>query len=91
MTALQALVAQGVSDGTITDKAAEEIQKGLDEAVHEFAGGDTEKAIDKLGDLERKIEDLIDHDEVANSEKQKLFKAIDDLAEQMSLASPTEG
>jgi eukaryotic-like serine/threonine-protein kinase len=91
VAALEGVVAQGVSEGTITDKAAGEIQKGLDEAVHEFAGGDTEKAIDKLGDLERKIEDLIDHDEVANSEKQKLFKAIDDLAEQMSQASPTEG
>jgi serine/threonine-protein kinase len=91
VTALQAVVAQGVSDGTITDKAAGEIQKGLDEAVHEFAGGDTEKAIDKLGDLERKIEDLIDHHEIAHSEKQKLFKAIDDLAEQMSVTSSTGG
>ena len=91
VTALQAVVAQGVSDGTITDKAAEEIQKGLDEAVHEFAGGDTEKAIDKLGDLRRKIEDLVDHDEIAHSEKQNLLKAIDDLAEQMSVALPAEG
>lgn len=91
VAALQALVAQGVSDGAITDKAAEEIQRGLDEAVHEFSGGDTQKAIDKLGDLERKIEDLIDLDQVAHSEKQRLIKAIDDLAEQISLASPTEG
>jgi hypothetical protein len=91
VTALQAVVAQGVSSGTITDKAAEEIQKGLDEALHEFAGGDTDKAIDKLGDLRRKIEDLVDHDKIAHSEKQKLLKAIDELAEQMSVASPAEG
>ncbi len=84
-------MADGVTGGTITDKAAEEIQKGLDDALHEFAGGNTEKAIDKLGDLERKIDELVDHDEIAHSEKQKLSKAIDDLAEQMSLASPTEG
>jgi serine/threonine-protein kinase len=89
VTALQGVVAQGVSDGTIGDKAAEEIQKGIDAALHEFAGGNTEKAIDKLRDLERKVEELVDHDEIAHSEKQKLLKAIDDLAEQMSLASPS--
>jgi eukaryotic-like serine/threonine-protein kinase len=89
--ALQGVVAQGVSDGTITDKAAEEILKGLDEALHEFTGGDAEKALDKLGDLERKVDDLVDHDKIAHSERQKLAKAIEDLAEQMSLASPSEG
>ena len=91
VVALQGIVAQGVSDGTITDKAAEEIQKGLDEALHEFAGGDTEKALEKLSDLERKVDELVDHDEIAHSERQKLDKAIEDLAEQMSLASPAEG
>ena len=80
-----------MSDGTITDKAAEEIQKGLDSALHEFARGDTDKALEKLRDLERKVDDLVDHDEIAHSDKQKLAKAIEDLAEQMSLASPSEG
>ncbi len=86
---LQAVVAQGVSDGTITDKAAEEIQNGLDAALHEFAGGNTEKALEKLSDLEVKVDELVDHDEIAHSEKQTLFKAIEDLAAQMSLASPS--
>jgi serine/threonine protein kinase len=90
VAALQAVVAQGVSDGTITDKAAEEIQKGLDGALHEFDGGDTEKALEKLGDLEGKVDELIDHDEIAHSEKQKLSKAIEDLAAQMSQASSSE-
>jgi eukaryotic-like serine/threonine-protein kinase len=90
VAALQGVVAQGVSDGDITDKAAEEIQKGLDEALHEFAGGDTEKAIEKLGDLEKKVDGLVEHEEIAHSERQKLDKAIEDLAEQMSLASPSE-
>jgi transposase len=83
-------VAQGVSDGTISDEAAREIQKGLDEALHEFAGGDTEKAIEKLGDLGGKVDELGDHDEIAHSEEQKLDKAIEDLAAQMSQASPSE-
>ena len=88
--ALQAVVAQGVSDGTISDEAAGEIQKGLDEALREFAGGDTEKAIEKLGDLEGKVDELVDHDEIAHSEEQKLDKAIEDLAAQMFQASPPE-
>jgi serine/threonine protein kinase len=91
VVALQAVVAQGVSDGNISPEAADEIQRGLDAALHEFAGGDTKKALEKLSDLERKVDELIDHDEIAHSEKQKLFKAIEDLAAQMSLASPSEG
>jgi len=87
---LQAVVTQGVSDGTISDKAAREIEKGLDEALHEFAGGDTDKAIEKLGDLEGKVDELVDHDEIAHSEEQKLDKAIEDLAAQMLEASPSE-
>ena len=90
VAALQAVVAQAVSDGTISDKAAREIQKGLDEALHEFAGGDTEKATEKLGDLEGKIDELVDHDEIAHSEEQKLDKAIEDLAAQMFEAAPSE-
>jgi eukaryotic-like serine/threonine-protein kinase len=89
--ALQSVVAQGVSDGTITDKAAEEIQKGIDESLHEFTGGDTDKALEKLGDLEKKVDDLVDHDEIAHSEKQKLEKAIEELAQQMIRATPSEG
>jgi serine/threonine protein kinase len=90
VAALQAVVAQGVSGGTISDKAAREIQKGLDEALHEFAGGDTEKAIEKLGDLEGKVDELVDQDEIAHSEEQKLDKAIEDLAALMFQASPSE-
>jgi hypothetical protein len=83
-------VARGVSEGDITDKAAKEIQKGLDEALHEFTGGDTDKALEKLGDLEGKVDELVDHDEIAHSEEQKLDGAIEDLAAQMSQASPSE-
>jgi eukaryotic-like serine/threonine-protein kinase len=90
VAALQAVVAQGVGDGTISDKAAKEIQKGLDEALHEFTGGDTDKALEKLGDLEAKVDELVDHDEIAHSEEQKLDKAIEDLAAQTFQASPSE-
>ncbi len=83
VAALQTVVTEGVNDGTISPKAAEEIGKGLGAALEKFADGDTEGAIDELQGLQEKVEDLVDDDEIANSEEQKLDKAIEDLAEQM--------
>jgi hypothetical protein len=88
VAALQIVVTEGVSDGTISEKAAEEIGKGLGAALEKFADGDTEGAIDELQGLEEKVDDLVDDDEIANSEEQKLDRAIEDLAEQMFLAAP---
>jgi serine/threonine protein kinase len=91
VAALQAIVAEGVDDGTISEKAAEEIGKKVNEALQKFADGDTEGAIKELEDLMGKVEDLVDHGEVERSQQQRLDRAIDDLAEQMFLAAPPEG
>jgi hypothetical protein len=91
VTALQAIVAEGVVDGTISEKAAEQIQQGLDDAFETFGGGDIEEAVDRLGELEGKVDELVDKDEIAHSQERKLDKAIEDLADQMILASPSEG
>ena len=88
VVALQDLVSEGVNDGSISDKAAEEIGKGLEEALKEFADGDTEKAVEKLADLEETVDDLVDHDEIHNSQEQRIDRALEDIAEQMFLASP---
>ena len=89
--AVQAIVTEGVSEGDISENAAAEIQSGLDEALGAFAEGDVEGAVEKLGDLERNIDELVGSDEIAQSEEHKLDKAIEDLAEQMFLASSSEG
>ena len=91
VAALQTVVTEGVSDDTISEKAAEEIGKRLGAALEKFADGDTEGAIDELQGLEEKVDDLVDDDEIANSEEQKLDKAIEDLAEQMFFASSDDG
>jgi eukaryotic-like serine/threonine-protein kinase len=92
VAALQGIVTEGVNDGTISEKAAEEIQKRLDEALEKFADGDTEGAIKELEDLGEKVDDLVDDEEIAHSEEQKLDKAISDLAEQMfQVAPPGDG
>ncbi len=87
VAALQAVVTEGMSEGNISENAAEEIQNGLDDALDTFAGGDIEEAVEKLGNLEGLIDELVDSDEIAQSEDHKLEKAIEDLAEQMFLAS----
>ena len=87
VASLQALVNEGVADGTISEKAAEEIQKGLDEALEKYADGDTEKAIDELDHLRDEVDELVDHDEIAHSEEQALRKAIEDLAALMFAAA----
>ena len=88
---LETVVADGVAAGRISSKAEEEILHGLDEAVRKFSEGDTEKALEELDHLREKVDDLIEHDEIANSEKQKLLRAIDDVAEQMIIAADEEG
>jgi hypothetical protein len=79
-TSLRSLVAEGVDEGTISEKAAGDIQKGLDEALEKYADGDAEKAIDELEHLHDKIDELVDHDEIAQSQEQRLEKAIEDVA-----------
>jgi polyhydroxyalkanoate synthesis regulator phasin len=86
LAALLALVEDGVDEGRISEKAAGEIGKDLDEALKRFEDGNAEDAIAKLDDLESKIDGMIDHDEVAHSEEQQLDRALEDLAEAMFLA-----
>ncbi|HWL90585.1 MAG TPA: hypothetical protein VNP90_04400, partial [Actinomycetota bacterium] len=88
--ALISVVAEGVENETISSKAAADVQKRLDEALAKYSEGDTEKAIRMLDDLESKVDELVDRDEIAQSQEQKLDKAIRDLAEAMFLADPVE-
>ena len=88
VAALQNVVTEGVNDETISSKAAEEIEDKLADALEKFEGGDTEGAIKELEDLEEKVDELVDKDEVANSQEQKLDRAIEDLAEEMFAAAP---
>jgi hypothetical protein len=89
--ALLALVDDGVAEGRISDKAAGEIGKDLEEALKRFDDGKTGDAIAKLDDLEAKIDDLVDHDEIAHSEEQQLDRALEDLAEAMFLVGGDGG
>jgi serine/threonine-protein kinase len=88
--AVFALVDEGLSDGNVSERAAETIVKDVDEALAKFAEGDSERAMGKLEDLESKVDELTDHDEVSNSYEQRIDRALEDLWEQFSLATPSE-
>jgi hypothetical protein len=90
VASLRTLVDDGVEQGTISDKAADEIHKKLEDALQKFDDEDTEGAIKELEDLAKKVDELVEKDEVANSEKQRLDRAIEDLAEAMFLAAPPD-
>jgi eukaryotic-like serine/threonine-protein kinase len=89
--ALASIVEEGVAQERIDDHAADEIGKHLEEALEKFGEGDSSEAIDKLDELASKIDELVEHEEIAHSEEAALDKAIQDLAEAMVLADPPGG
>jgi hypothetical protein len=84
--ALGAVVFAGLDDGTISDRAAEQISHDVEEALRRFEDGEIDEAIDHLERLEGRVDELVDHDEIAHSQERKLDKAIEELARQMLLA-----
>jgi hypothetical protein len=90
--ALTAIVNQGVLDGVISEKAAEELFKRLDEISKNWFEGDVDEALSKIDDLHGKIEELASKGEISSREVvSALHGGLDDLAEAMGAASPPAG
>jgi serine/threonine-protein kinase len=85
-----AVVDRGVLESAITPKVAADLRKRATDAYETFQDGDTEKATEKLDELRDKVEEAVDHEEIAHPYKQKLDKAIEELEEQMLRAAPPE-
>jgi hypothetical protein len=90
VVALQDVVAEGVAEGRISEKAAKEIAKGLDESLKKFTDGDAEEAIHKLEDLEAKVDELLEQEEIHQSQEQRIDGAIEDVAREMFEAASSE-
>jgi serine/threonine-protein kinase len=91
VASLAAIVEEGVAEGNITEKAAGEIRKHVEESLRQFADGNTSEAIAKLEDVETEIDGYVEHEEVAHSEEQALDRALEDLIEAMFIAQPPGG
>jgi serine/threonine-protein kinase len=90
VVALQDAVAEGVADGRISENAAQEIEKGLDESLERFNDGDAEEAIHTLEDLEGRVDELLEQEEIHQSQEQKIDGAIEDVARAMFDAASSE-
>jgi hypothetical protein len=84
------VVAEGVADGRISEKAAQEIEDGLEESLERFADGDVEEAINTLEDLEGKVDELLEQEEIHQSQGQRIDGAIEDVARAMFDAASSE-
>jgi serine/threonine-protein kinase len=89
---LTAIVNQGTEDGVISQKAADELFKGLGDIQQEWLDGNAEEALGKIEDLRGKIDELAADGEISTPEVViALHRALDDLAEAMGSATPPEG
>jgi len=88
--ALEVVLNEGFDDGEISEEAAQRVAREVGEAVEKFNDGETDEAIDRLDELERHVDELVDHDEIAHSQERRIDKAIEELARQM-LAASDEG
>ena len=76
--------------GRISEKAAREIEKRLEESLERFTDGDAEGAIHTLEDLEAKVDELLEQDEIHQSQEQRIDGAIEDVAREMFDAASSE-
>lgn len=83
-------MAEGVAEGRISEKAAREIEKRLEESLERFTDGDAEGAIHTLEDLEAKVDELLEQDEIHQSQEQRIDGAIEDVAREMFDAASSE-
>jgi eukaryotic-like serine/threonine-protein kinase len=89
---LTAIVNQGVEDGVISDKAAEELFKGLAEINKKWLEGDAEGALEEIGKLDEKIDQLASEGEITSADVvSALHAGLDDLAEAMGATAPPTG
>lgn len=83
-------MAEGVADGRISESAAQEIANGLEESLERFADGDVEEAIHTLEDLEGRVDELLEQEQIHQSQEQRIDGAIEDVARAMFDAASSE-
>ena len=89
---LTAIVHQGVEDGVISDKAAEELFKGLEAINKNWLEGDVEGAMAEIGELDGKIDELVSQDEITSTDiANALHAGLEDLAAAMGATPPPVG
>ena len=86
----EALLANGVESGQITDHAAADIQHRVQEGVREYLEhGDLEKGLEKLAEADQKVDEMVEKGEISSSEyADSLHQAISAIRAQMQASPP---
>ncbi|MBW3562289.1 MAG: protein kinase [Actinobacteria bacterium] len=77
--ALFDVVNEGVRQGEVTEKAADELGKLGNEALQSFREGDVEEALEKLDEGRRKVEELTAKREIQPDRAELILAAIDQV------------
>ena len=85
-TLLGAVVFAGLDDGTISDRAAEQVSHDVEEAIRRYEDGEIDEAIGHLGGFGGAGRRARGPRRIAHSQERTLDKVIEELARQMLLA-----
>jgi serine/threonine protein kinase len=84
------VITQGVSDGSLSQRGAEQVAGGVQDALKNYRHGNLPKAIHSLDQLKGKVGELEDKGDVGSDRAAELHQAISDLETAMR-ASPPSG
>jgi serine/threonine-protein kinase len=74
----------------IDDKAARDVQRGIDESVKKYDDGDLNGALDEISKAKDHLAEAADHDDVSAEAAAAIGAAFDQLAEAMQAAPPAK-
>jgi hypothetical protein len=86
---LALLLDQGVATGDISPRAANEVAKEIRDAIRKYEDGDLEGALDKLRDLQGKVEEREQKGEIEPDMAERLRQAISNVAAAMEANPPS--
>jgi serine/threonine protein kinase len=82
------VITQGVSDGSLSRRGAEQVAGGVQDALKNYRHGNLPKAINSLDHLQDKVGELEDKGDVGSDRAAELHQAISDLETAMRASPP---
>jgi serine/threonine protein kinase len=86
---LALILNQGIEDDEISRRAANEIHKEIEDVIKEYERGELQKALEKLDELQGKIQELESKGEIESPMASRLGEATSDLAAAMEANPPS--
>jgi serine/threonine protein kinase len=88
VAALTFTVQQAQASGAIDDGTANDVQKGVEDAVHKYDDGDLDKALEGIQQTQDKVSQAVDHDKATAAAGTAINSGLDDLAAAMRASPP---